>query len=149
MKSDRLVAGGLAGAVAAFVQYVSCTIAKATGITDRTFKDFAAVIVTFKDYPGILGFIVGFIAHLIVGVMLGIIFVYIIMLTSNRYLYIKGLGYGAVCWFLLSGLGTIFKLPMLKDIPPFAALSTLMGSLIYGAVIAYTLKLLEKKTNLL
>ncbi len=38
---------------------------------------------------------------------------------------------------------------MFKDIPPSTALSTFVGSLIYGAVIAYTLKLLEKKTNLL
>ncbi len=149
MKKDRLVAGGLAGAIGAFVQSVYGTITKAIGITDRTFYDFAAIIVAFKEYPGVLGFIVGIIAHLIVGVMLGIIFAYIIMLTSNRYLYIKGLVYGAVTWFLLLGFGTIYKMPMFKDIPPTAALSTFVGSLIYGTVTAYTLKLLEKRTNLL
>jgi len=149
MVKDRLIAGGLAGATGAIIQNIYGHTAKAIGITDRAFMDFAKVLLTFKPYQGVLAFIVGQISHYLVGVLLGIIFVYIIMLTSSRYLVWKGLGYGAILWVLLLGFGTIFRLPLFMNIPPGPALSVFVGALIYGLVTAYTLSLLEKRTRLL
>ncbi len=146
---DRLVAGGLAGIIGAIVQNIYGFAVKGLRLTDRTFADFAEVIVTFKSFEGIIAFIVGLIAHLIVGLIFGIIFAYVIAATSSRYYLIKGVAYGAVLWFLLLGFGTIFKLPLFKEIPPNAALFTLVGAVLYGLVTAYSLRLLDAKTRLL
>jgi len=148
LKKDRLVAGGLAGAIGALVQNAYGQSAKALKLTDRAFIDYAEVLLAHKVFGGVLGFIVGTLAHLAVGVIMGVIFAYIIMLTSSRYLYIKGLGYGFVLWLLLSGFGSIFNLPQFTLIPPNVALATLVGALIYGIVNAFTLGYLEKRIGL-
>ncbi len=146
---DRLVAGGLAGIIGAALQQAYGLTAKAIGITDRAFIDFAEILVLSRIFTGPLAFIVSSIAHLIVGLFLGAIFVYVIKLTSSNYYLLKGLGYGVVWWMLLMGFGTIFRLPVFSPIPPYAALSTLVGAAIYGLVTAYTLGILDKKTKLL
>ncbi len=146
---DRLVAGGLAGIIGAALQQAYGLIAKAIGITDRAFIDFAEILVLSKIFTGPLAFIVSSIAHLIVGLLLGVIFAYVIKLTSSNYYLLKGLGYGVVWWMLLMGFGTIFRLPVFSPIPPYAALSTLVGAAIYGLATAYTLGLLDKKTKIL
>jgi len=81
--------------------------------------------------------------------MFGVLFAYIILLTSHRYYVLKGLGYGAILWFLLMGFGTIFNLAQFQDIPPTPALTTFIGALIYGIVLAYNLKIIDKNTHLL
>lgn len=106
-------------------------------------------MITFKPYSGFTAFLVGIISHTIVGTIFGVIFAYIILITSSRYNLIKGLGFGAVLWFLLSGFGTIFRLPLFKNIPPGDAISTFVGALIYGILTAYGLMLLDKRTKLL
>lgn len=146
---DRLIAGAIAGLIAAFIQNIYGWITQAVGLTDRSFYQFAEIVLSSRIYPGTLGFITGLIAHLAVGVMLGIIFAYAIYLTSSHYIVLKGFGYGLITWFLLSGFGTIFRLPLFEDIPPGPALVTLIGALLYGFVLAYTLKLIDQKTGLL
>lgn len=146
---DRFVAGGTAGAIAGLIQDVYGSSMKALGFTDRSFADFSEIILSSRVYTGLLGTIVGIVAHLAVGILLGIIFAYIIQLTSSRYIILKGFGYGLITWFLLSGFGTIYKLPLFSDIPPGPALTTLVGALLYGLTLAFTLKLLDKRTNLL
>ena len=146
---DRLIAGGLAGLAAGITQNIYGVFVKGLGITDRAFSDFAAVVVMHTIQPSLVAGIVGFISHLIVGVMFGVIFAYIILLTSSRYFLLKGLGYGAVLWFLLMGFGTIFDLPLFSNIPPVPALTTFIGALIYGFAVAYSLKLIDKNSSLL
>lgn len=148
-KKDRLVAGAIAGAIAGIIQDIYGSAAKALKLTDRTFDEFSEVVLASRVYPGILGFIVGVLAHIAVATMLGIIFVYIIKITSSRYLFLKGAGFGFIAWFLLSGFGTIYKLPLFEDIPPGPALTTLGGAILYGLVLASMLKILESKTSLL
>lgn len=146
---DRLVAGALAGAVAALVQDAYGLTVKALGITDRIFTDFAAVMIMFKPEKGALGFLVGLIAHVIVGIIFGIVFAYIILKTSSNYFLLKGLCYGLILWFLLLGLGTMWRLPLFTVVPPKPALVIFVGALLYGLVTAYILKLLDQRTNLI
>ncbi len=149
MVKDRLVSGAIAGTIGGLIQAMYGFIVEALGFTDRTFTDFAKVLLMYRDYKGALAFIGGLIGHLTIGAMLGILFAYIIMITSNRYYLAKGFGYGAIIWVLFLGLGTIFKLPQFKDIPPSDVISTLVGSLLYGSITAYSLKMLDNRTKLL
>ena len=149
MKKDRLVAGGLAGLIGALVQNAYGQTTKALGITDRTFIDFAETMLVREVYGGLSGFIIGTLAHAAVGIMMGVIFAYLIKFTSSRYHLLKGAGFGFILWFLLSSFGTIYNLKNFAHIPPNTALSTLGGALIYGLVTAYTLGFLERRTGLL
>ena len=52
-------------------------------------------------------------------------------------------------WLIFATLGSVFKMPLFTVIPPNPALSLLFGALmIYGFFTSFTLKFLEKKSNL-
>ncbi len=144
---DRLVAGSVAGACGALVQELYAIILKTLGFSDRTYGDMALILVSQNMNEGVL--LIEIIANAAVGLFFGAVLAYILMLTTSRYYLLKGIFYGIVLWLILSGFGSIFDLPKFKGTPPDIALITLIGSIIYGIVTAYTLKLLESKTKLL
>ena len=146
---DRLVAGGLSGAIAGLVQYAYGLLALNLGLTDRIFGQFSDVIFAGRVYTGTLGFVLSVLTHLAVTIPLGILFAYIIALTSSRYLLIKSVGFGFLLWFFLSGFGAILRLPLFIDMPEQPALVILVGAVIYGIVLGYALKILDKRSYLL
>lgn len=151
MKKDRFVAGGIAGFIASVICDIVGILYKSLGWTDRTFNDYATIMLTYQVYSkeGVFGLILSIISHSAVCIILGVIFAYIIMFTSSNYLYIKGLGYSLVIWLLLNSFGTILNLPLFRKMPLNAAYSTLSTALIYGLVISLTLKIIERKMHLL
>lgn len=144
---DRLVAGSLAGACGALIQELYAIILKTLGFSDRTFGDLAFILISQKGREEIL--LIEVIANAAIGLFFGTILAYIFMFTSSRYYLLKGIFYGVVLWLLLSGFGVVFDLPKFKGTPPDVSLIMLIGSIIYGTVTAYTLKLLATKTRLL
>jgi hypothetical protein len=146
MIDDTLVAGAFSGVVGALVQASYGLTIKFLGLTDRTFTDFAKVFFMYKNYQGFLAFLAGLIIHMAIGATLGVGFAYLIKFTSDKYYYIKGLGYGAFIWLLMGCGGTVFNIPLFKEIPPHVVLVTLGGALIYGIVISFALKKVSKKT---
>ncbi|WP_066633538.1 DUF6789 family protein [Desulfolucanica intricata] len=146
---DRFTAGALAGIAGAVIQDLYSFIIESQGIANRSFSDFGRIMVMLKPYGGTLASIVGFISHITVGILFGILFAYIILKTSDKYYLTKGFIYGLALWFLLLGFGTMWRLPMWTNVPPPTSLAILIGSIIYGLVTAYTLKLLERRTKLL
>ncbi len=146
---DRLVAGGLAGIIAGLIQYAYGLIVLILGLTDRIFGQFSDIVFGGRVYSGILGIILSILTHLAVTISMGVLFAYIIEKTSSRYYILKSVGYGFVLWFFLSGFGTIFRLPLFVNIPAQPALVILVGAIIYGLALGYTLKMIDKKSNLL
>ncbi len=149
MKKDRLVAGGIAGFIGSLVQNVYGQATKALGITDRAFIDFAETVLVREVYGGVIGLIIGSLAHAAVGILMGVFFSFVIKYTSSRYYLLKGAGFGFVLWFILSGFGTVFDLKNFAHIPASTALSTLGGSLIFGLVTSITLRYLDRNLELL
>ena len=149
MKEDRLIAGAVAGTVAILIQTIYALTIKSLGLTDRIYIDFAKVIIISENRPGLSAFFIGLIAQLVIGGMFGVVFAFIEKFTSSRYYVLKGIFFGAILWFLLTGFGTMWRLPVFHEMPTNAAYSTLIGALLYGIALAYTMKLLEKYTNLL
>ena len=146
---DRLVAGGLSGIIAGLIEYIFSIFLKALGWTDRYYGQFSDIIFNNRVYTGILGTILSILTHLALTTVLGVIFVYILAWTSSRYYLLKGAGYGFVLWFSLSGLGTIFRMPLFIDIPEKTAFSLLAGALVFGLTLAYSLRLMDRKSALL
>jgi len=151
MKKDRFVAGGIAGLVASITCDIVGVIYKSLGWTDRTFNDYATIVLTNEIYSdqGFWGLILSIISHAAVCMIFGVVFAYLIMFTSSNYLYLKGLGYSLVIWLLLNAFGTILKLPLFENMPLNVAYLTLSTALIYGFMTALTLKLIDKKMHLL
>ncbi|TGE32197.1 hypothetical protein [Desulfosporosinus sp. Sb-LF] len=151
MKKDRFVAGGIAGLIASITCDIVGIIYKSLGWTDRTFNDYATIILTNQIYSekGIFGLILSMISHAAVCMIFGVIFAYIIMFTSSNYLYIKGLGYSLVIWLLLNTFGTLLNLPLFRKMPLNVAYATLSTALIYGFMTSLTLKIIDKKMHLL
>lgn len=149
MVNDRTTAGALAGALAGLIQQVYGTLATYTGFSDKDFGDFAGTLIMTRDYQGILGHIIQWLAHIGVGMLFGIIFVQIFRYTSSKYWQIKGVIYGFILWVLLAGVGTLFKMPTWTATKPLTALSMFIGGLIYSVSMAYILKYLENKTDLI
>lgn len=143
------MAGAIAGCLGAAAQNIYGQTAKALGITDRAFLDFARIVLFHNSYGGVFGFIAGVIAHLTFGMLLGTLFAYVIYKSSNTHLYFKGSAMGAAIWFFSLGVGTLYDLPMFKGIPPIPALSIFVGAIIWGLVTAFSLKILEQKTDLI
>lgn len=122
---------------------------KALGWTERTFADFAEVLIMFRCYPGFWAFIVGMLSHLAYTGTLGYLFACLIKNTSSKYFLFKVIAWGFFLWFISLGVGTIFRLPRFTDIPPVPALMTLIGSIVYSFLNGYILRYFDKKTNLL
>ncbi|HBT16295.1 MAG TPA: hypothetical protein DEB05_05005 [Firmicutes bacterium] len=142
---DRLTAGAIAGFVGGVAQDIFGIVAKALKLTDRGFVDFAERFMLYKNYPGVLAFLIGFIAQALIGAVIGVIFAYLIKFTSSRFYYFKGVGLGLFFWLTLGLAGTAYRLPLFKEVPPAASLMTLIGAILFGVVTAYLFKLLTVK----
>lgn len=149
MVNDRTTAGAIAGAVAGIIQQIYGLLADYIGFTDKDFGDFAGTLIMSKDYQGILAHIIQWLAHIGIGMFFGIIFVHLFRYTSSKYWQIKGVVYGFILWVLLTGVGTLFKMPTWENTRPSTALSMFIGSLVYSVSAAYILRYLENKTDLI
>jgi len=151
MKKDRFVAGGIAGLIASVTCDIVGIIYKSLGWTDRTFNDYATIVLTNQIYSekGIFGLILSMISHAAVCIIFGVVFAHLIMFTTSNYLYLKGLGYSLIIWLLLNTFGTLLNLPLFKNMPLNVAYSTLSTALIYGFMISLTLSIIDRKMNLL
>lgn len=145
---DRFVAGAVSGFLGAAVQitygYITCDL----GLTDRSFHDFGKVFIMSSPDKGIFSDFVGIISSLSNGVILGIIFAYLIYFTSSKFYLIIGAIYGIAFWHFFLGLGTMFRMPAFGVIPAGESFATLIGSIIYGLITAYMIKILDEKTTL-
>lgn len=151
MKKDPLVAGGIAGAAASITCDLVGVVYKSLGWTDRAFVDYATIVLTYQTYAdeGFLGLVLSMITHAAVCIIFGVIFAYMLLLTSSNYLYLKGLGYSLVIWLSLNSFGTLLDLPLFRNMPLHVAYSTLSTALIYGIMVSFTLRVIDKKMHLL
>lgn len=140
---DRAMVGGVAGLFSSILSTIYEVIAERLRITDRSFLDYTATLVSHNVYPGIQGFIVGFFSQAATGILFGVTFIYLIKLVSSRYYLLKGLGFGFSLWFILSGFGVIYNLPTIRDIPPTVSLFDLTNALLYGLTTAYIINVIN------
>ena len=146
---DRFIAGAVSGFAGASIQIIYGYIIKATGLANTGFHDFGKVFIMSKPEPGIFADFVGIISNLSNGAIFGIVFAYIIYLSSSKFYIPKGVIYGTILWHLFLGIGTMYKMPAFGEIPASSSFATLIGSIIYGIVASYVLKILDSKTTLL
>lgn len=143
MVNDRMTRGIIAGAVGAVVQNVYIFAAQMTGFTRTNYEDYSEMLFFSKLQPGFFPTFFGLIGHLIWDVLLGIIFVYGIKYTSSRFYILKGIVYGAFIWWVVNVIYRLFRIPIFSNLPYREQGVYLIGALLFGLVLAYTLKVLD------
>ncbi len=109
------------------------------------FIDWAAVIL-YGDLPRthIEGFYAMLIQLLWVG-LLGIFFAYLIRFSTSRGYLIKGAYYGIITGLVIYAVPTLLQVPYLSKHSLSTVLSNHVGGLIWGLIMAQTLRWLDKK----
>lgn len=134
----RITGGAVAGVAAAVVMGITAMIFKLLGLCDLCIISiggglFAGALL--KTSP--LWLVIGWSVHLLIGVLLGVIFVCILTYVGRDYAVVKGVVFGGLVWVVQIGvIGKI--LGVIPDRPPPGELLILFGyHLLYGAVLGY------------
>lgn len=142
---DRLVIGFAAGLIAGVTMNVLDLVLRLLNIPKLLFLDWAAITIygsrpeNFQEAALALG------VQLFFGGLLGIVFAYLLPLFRSRYHLFKGLVFGVTAWFVIYGLVIMFNHGGLRTIPFAAALTDLIGSAVFGVVLAFTFKWLHDR----
>jgi hypothetical protein len=141
---DNIVNGAIIGTAGAAIQDLYSCAMKALGYRGLIYIDYGRALLFTDLHPGTLNFGLGLIAHLIWDIIIGVIFVCLIQGSSKYYLYLKGIIYGSMVWFIIQTSETLLRMPVIHEYYPGSEPYILIGSLLYGLVVAYTFKLLAK-----
>jgi len=145
INKDRFTLGLVSGLTAGVAMTLLNYIFIYTTPAHNLFADFVGIML-LGSQPNTLGeTITATGGHLFLGGFLGIIFSYLLLLISEKYLIIKGITYGTIIFFSLFSLGVLFKITGLEFTPLHTVITKSIGSAFYGFVLAYTLQFLTKR----
>jgi len=136
---DRLTRGLIGGIIGGIAMNIVSLVSYYLGIAELRFIDWAAVVIYGTKPQNIIEAIFAMIAQIIHAGVLGIIFAYLITLVSSTNNLLKGALFGSVMWFLLYGISLLYKIEATIPLHFDTAASDLVGSIIYGLVLAKTL----------
>ena len=136
---DPLVLGAIAGTIANLAKLLGNEFGmKSLKISKASYPEMAAgLFMTKKERKKPVGQVVGALADLAVGGLMGIPLVYLLRYTGRDYAALKGLGYGHFAWVFL--YGATGRLVGTKSIFPLNAktnLSALINHSMYGIIAA-------------
>lgn len=144
MIDDAMTKGIIAGIAAAIVQNIYALITRAAGYNVMTYADYARATLFERQYSGSFAQFLGYIGHFTWDILLGVIFVYLVKSTSDKFLVVKGIAYGVVVWYMVKGAPTFFRLPAFLSISPESMFFFFIGSIMFGLTISFTLRYLDK-----
>ncbi len=137
MIRDYILPGALVGIAADMVKLTVNYTAYLLNFTNVVFWQITATRFLEKKYlykP--IAYVIGGIADVITTAMLGVIFVYFIYYFGNRYLLIKGIGFGLVVWVGI--FGTLLGATVQEKLPqtPSGIMVTIVAHLVFGLALA-------------
>lgn len=135
---DKLFSGAVAGVIASGIVATLSYILKYFGLYKYTYIDIAASLLYSHDQKGTLIWnLVGWLNNFIIGIILGIILVYIMALTGKDYGLLKGSIFGLVWWFVL----TVVIQPEIFEWGRFTLSQSIFANIIrdvlYGMIASY------------
>ena len=133
--------GALAGIAAILVRDVYSFLAKSIGFAKFQIWNISAdFFLEGKQVYTALGNVLGVLADLCLGALLGVFFVHFLRWTGGKNPVLKGLGIGLGAWLLLFGI-VFHSLPLTQGTAPKEALSNLsafVGHAIFGLTLGLT-----------
>lgn len=141
---DRFMRGAVAGLAAGIVKDLWTLGSKTLGFGEISFIDWMAVM-EFGRLPNeSLHFILATFSHLVILSALGVGFAYLVPHIETGYLVAKGIMYSLIVGTVLYVIPILYKMPYIGRPGADTALSNLIGSIIYGALLAIVLQRLSK-----
>ena len=119
MLRDRLLFGALAGVVANFIMdLLEFPLWKLDAI-QYTLGHYAASLFMGAEttHHTLIGSVASFLADNIYSAVLGVIFLYLLLSTGQRFLLVKGLIYGAFLWLFSYGGMRSLSVVQLRNVP--------------------------------
>ncbi len=143
---DRFIKGLIAGLAGGITMNVWNLFAfYVINLSMHRLLDWSAVYAMGREANNALEIIFTLISQLIWSGFLGIIFIYLILLISSKFLIIKALMFSYVSGFLMWATPVLFKTPILMDMEFGTIFSHAIESIIFGLTLAFTIKWLEAK----
>lgn len=144
---DRFTRGFLAGLAGGIAMNAFSAASTALDWVEVTFADWAGVFIFGRQPQGIAESTVALAGQLFFAAIVGVVFAYLVYVTTSRNYMFKGLIYGLGVWFLTYAAAILFRVPSLVQFGMDTVSSNLVGSLIYGLVLAWVLKHLDNTVN--
>jgi hypothetical protein len=142
---DKLTIGFIEGIIGGVIMNLFDLILVGFHWADVRYIDYAAVFI-FGNKP-VFWFdtVLALLVHVIFTGLLGIVFAYLMDYISSKYYLLKGGYYGAVAWFTFYVIAFLHKVPLFIKTSWPTAVSDLVSSIVYGLVLAETLRRLMQK----
>ncbi len=143
---DRFTQGFIAGIVGWLPQFLFTYIMYGIHLTKFRYVDFAAII-TYNHRPqGFLQLLFSEMVVILVASFLGAVFAMLIKVIQSPAIFLKGLLYGAISWFLIYVVFSLFKVKGIYGEPDFSTVFiNLTGVFIWGFSTAWTLLILNRR----
>ncbi|HEX3031430.1 MAG TPA: hypothetical protein VHS59_04215 [Bacillota bacterium] len=144
---DRFMRGFLAGALGGVVKHIWSYFAyDALHFSRLRLADWASVLIYGRPAASTLELVFATLAYIIFVGMLGVGFAYLIPAINSRNYLFKGVMYGLFLGFVFYALPILFKIPYLMRTDLNTALTTWIGDVLWGLVLAQALKWLDNRT---
>jgi hypothetical protein len=137
MIDDRFTAGFIAGIIGGAVASILDYISYGLGITKLLYIDWASVFILGHRFENIGEALLGQWGNLLFCGMAGVIFAYLVVGVTSKYLYFKAIAFAYMVCFFTNAMVFMFDMNALKPIGACTALSDIITDGIYGLVLAY------------
>lgn len=143
--NDRLTRGLTAGFIAFIPVTVFNNIMYHLKLSQARYLDFASVFIYGHKSQSAWEELFAYLVTVFFTSGMGIVFAYLIPILSHRNIIIKGTVFSAGAWFLFYTVTILFNVPELKHSDLATSVSNLIGAVIWGLVLGYSLRWLDKK----
>ncbi len=133
---DRFTIGFIAGVLGGVVMSILDYISLALGISEMLFIDWAAVFIFANRTDAFGELIVAQVGQLLFSGFTGILFAYLIIGVTSKYLYFKGVVHALLVWFFSYAIVVLFEVTPLTPVRLDTILSNIVSVIIYGLVLA-------------
>lgn len=142
---DTFMRGAVAGLIAGIGKDIWTLASKYLGFGEISFIDWMAVM-EFGRLPNEpIHLILATFSHLIILSALGVGFAYLVPHIETGFIVAKGIMYSLIVGTVLYVIPILFKMPYIGRPGADTALSNLIGSIIYGALLAVLLSRLSNR----
>lgn len=145
---DRFFRGLLAGMAGAIPMNIWSFISfHFVGLADRRIADWASIMLFGSPPNTLLELFLAIFAQILWSGFLGILFAYLVINITSRGYLLKGAFYGFITGFIIFSIPTVLQSPYLARTSTGTATSQLIGGVLWGVTMAYTLKWLDNRVK--
>ena len=109
------------------------------------YLDYASIALYGSKPESFLAAAFAQLAQILFSGFLGMVMLYYLSVVGQDNVLLKGWIFSFKAWFVIFGIGLLFKLPLLEKVPTNTAISNFTSASIYGITAAWLLTWLEQK----